>query len=96
MTQQPFFVTGLVFLVLCCSLGCVATTIQPPSAGVTKETLTLPNTWDGPPVKIYRDPAHLKFGADEVWSYESSAGIKRYYFKGDVLVQEEKVTYDTL
>lgn len=67
---------------------------MPVTSGLTKEEIT--QAWRREPDKVYYNPK--KYNADELWIYKYPGGSQedRFYFRQDILIKEEHVTYDVL
>ena len=88
-------------ILLACIGGCATVWDDPlpqPSQRTKSEVLKI---W-GSPIKIYREPDKLKYGADEMWIYKNpepghpSLIEERLYFKEGILIRREGINRDSL
>lgn len=85
----------LVLLVGSIGYGCAGVTELAPTHGLTKDRIIA--AWKREPDRIFTNGRNLKYGADEVWVYiYPDSDEDRFYFKDDVLIREENITYGSI
>ena len=87
-------IVAIISILMNCS-GCVTLKEMPALEGQSK--ISIQQGWEREPDKIYYNSDKLKYGADELWIYVYPGGDEaRYYFKDDILIKREEVSYATL